>query len=106
MTFNNGKEMLDYINRGFDLYNPEKELYVFDYNTAGSICYYHVDNDTANKLRKEAKENDLYWEDFLSIVGQIADDPSYECYEDGDYSNLDWCNDNYDGEWEVVYGMA
>lgn len=98
MTFNNGEEMLRYIQRGYDLYNTEKEIYVFEYNAYGSICYYHIDNETAEELKKE----DDYWGAYLGVGGYIIDDPSYEFFEDGDESNLDWCNDNYTGEWEDV----
>lgn len=98
MTFSSGKEMLEVIKSGTDLYNPEKELYVFCYNIVGSIVVYRVTNEDAEKLKKE----DEYWGAYLGIGGSIYDDPDYEDYEDDDYNNLDWCNDNYDGEWEDV----
>ena len=57
-----------------------------------------MDNETAEELKKE----DDYWGIYLGVGGYIIDDASYEFFEDGDESNLDWCNDNYTGEWEDV----
>lgn len=105
MTFKNGYEMLDCIKAGYDFYSKEKEIYVFVYNDCGSICYYNIDNDEADKLRKLKEESpggEEYWGAFLGIGGWICDDPSYELFDKDSYSNLDWCKDNYDGEWEVV----
>ena len=50
----------------------------------------------------QATENETYVGGLLGSGGRIVDDPSYGGFEDGDYSNLDWCNDNYDGEWIEV----
>lgn len=97
MTFNSGKEMLDTLNNDVDLYNSETETYVFNYNSLGSICVYHVTNEDAEKLKKE----DEYWGSYLGVGGAIYDDTSCS-REKGDYTNLDWCNDNYKGEWEDV----
>ena len=102
MRFNSGQEMLDVITDQCDLYSKEKEIYVFSYNASGSIAYYNIDNKRMNKLRIEAEENGEYVSGLLGPGGRIVDDPSYGDYEEGDYSNLDWCNDNYDGEWEEV----
>ena len=102
MTFNNGKEMLNVISQDLDLYNKDTEQYVFKYTECGSICVYSIDNDHAEKLKKQKEEDGEYWGAHLGIGGHIYDDPSHEDYREGDYSNLDWCNDNYDGEWEEV----
>ena len=100
MRFESGKEMLDCI-YDTDLYNAEKEIYVFQYNEVGSIACYNISNKEAEKLRELSKENDgEYWGAFLGIGGYIYDDPEYDGFEEGDYSNLDWCNDNFEGEWE------
>ena len=102
MRFKSGKRMLKVLQSDRDLYNKEKEIYVFRYNSAGSIAYYYIDNDEAEELRQRSIEEGVYWGAFLGPGGRIADDPSYENFEDGDYSNIDWCRDNYKGEWEVV----
>lgn len=104
MRFKNGKDMLECLHDSWEFYNPKKEIYVFEYNSAGSICYYNIDNEEANRLRilKEESNNEEYWGAFLGVGGWIVDDPSYEDYQEGDYSNLDWCNDNFDGDWEIV----
>ena len=101
MTFNNGKEILEEIIK-FDLYNKEKGIYVFEYNECGSICYYYIDNEEFSKLKKEAEEKSVNISSLLGVGGWICDDPSHELFLEGDYSNLDWCNDNYKGEWEYV----
>ena len=103
MKFNSGKEMLDYIVDCSDLYSAEKDLYVFGYNNYGSIAVYNIYPNQAMKLRDMSEESGEYWGAFLGAGGSIYDDPRYENFEEGDYSNLDWCNDNYEGEWEEVY---
>lgn len=103
MTFVNGKAMLENILNGADLYNREKEIYVFRYNDAGSIAYYYIDNEEAEELAKLKEESEEeYWGAFLGVGGWIIDDPECESYEEGEETNLDWCNDNYEGNWEVV----
>lgn len=102
MKFKNGKEMLEEIQSGTDLYNPRTEQYAFLYNESGSIAVYTISNEHAAKLEKLAKEQGEYWGAFLGSGGSIYDDPSYEDYEEENYSNLDWCNDNYEGDWEDV----
>ena len=101
MRFKSGKEMLDVLSQ-HDLYNKEKEMYVFSYNGNGSIAYYNLDNAEMNKLRAKTLENETYVGSMLGPGGHIADDPSCEYFNEGDYSNLDWCNDNYNGEWKKV----
>lgn len=101
MTFSNGKEMLDYLDCS-DLYNKETGQYVFLYSDCGSICEYAIPPEEADQLRKLKEEDGEYWGAHLGIGGYIYDDPSHVLYEAGNYSNLDWCNDNYQGEWEEV----
>lgn len=102
MKFESGKDMLDVVTNQCDLYSKEKEIFVFSYNENGSIAYYNIDNKSMNELRIKAEESRESVSALLGVGGCIVDDPSYEGFEDGDYSNLDWCNDNYDGEWEEV----
>ncbi len=92
-------EMLKRIQSGTDLYNPEKKLYVFCYNEEGSICVYHIDNDRAAELAKEAKEAGEYWGALLGPGGAIYDDPESTYYRAEQGSNIDWCRDEYGGEW-------
>ena len=102
MRFKSGEEMLTIIQEGIDLYNKEKEIYVFVYNVEGSICYYNINNKEAEKLKQQSKECCDGWAAFLGFGGWVVDDPSHELFEEGDESNLDWCNENYEGEWEIV----
>ena len=101
MTFKNGQEMLDMLFES-DLYSKEKGIYVFDYNSIHSIAYYEINNEEFTKLKEKADEIGEYISGLLGPGGHICDDPSHERFEKGDYSNLDWCNDNYEGEWEEV----
>lgn len=109
MTFNNGKiifdsgkEMLSEIQACSDLYNSVSEQYVFCYNNVGSIAVYNINNKEAGKLKQTIEELGGGWSEYLGPGGYIYDDPSYENYKEGDYNNLDWCNDNYKGEWEYT----
>jgi len=102
MKFNSGEEMLDVITNQCDLYSKEKEIYVFSYNIYNSIAYYNIRNKEMNELRIKAEMNNECVSGLLGVGGYIVDDPSYGGFRKGDYSNLDWCNDNYNGEWEEV----
>ena len=101
IPFSSGKEMLDAIQAGADLYSPTEELYVFLYNGSGSICVYQgIDLEEAEELEWEARENEEYWGAFLGSQGSgIYDDPSYEYFSPDKMSNLDWCEANYDKFW-------
>ena len=92
IPFDSGEEMLDFIQKGNDLYFPETETYVFAYNESGSICVCSpVDKEAALKLNNQNRdEGGLYWG--ASLNGNIYDDPSYEGFDSNSESNLDWCN--------------
>ena len=101
IPFSSGKEMLDAIQAGADLYSPTEGLYVFLYNGSGSICTYHgIDLEEAKELERKARQNEEYWGAFLGSQGSgIYDDPSYEYFSPDQMSNLDWCESNYDKVW-------
>lgn len=93
MKFATAEQMLKFINDGNDLYSPKAEIYVFGYNEAGSIATYDIDEEEAIKLSNKAKGgNEEYWSAFLGVGGEIWDDPSHECYKEGQVSNLDRCS--------------
>lgn len=98
MTFNSGQEMLETIKNDIDLYNRETEQYVFNHNINGNIAVYHISNEDADKLAKE----DEYWGAYLGVGGYVYEDITDDGYKQGGCTNLDWCNDNYKGEWEDV----
>ena len=102
MRFTSGEEMLDVITSGSDLYSKGKGIYVFCYNINGSIAHYNISDAKMKKLIKEAGETGECISGLLGPGGSIADDPSYGFFQDGDYSNLDWCNDHYEGDWVAV----
>ena len=95
IIFTSAKEMLDTIQNGTDLYNPNLQIYVFVYNIAGSIAYYNIDINEASELARQSEESDEYWGAFLGRGGYIIDDPSSEFYEPGDETNYQW--------WENVF---
>lgn len=98
--FKDGEEMLSVIQQNIDLYNPSTGQYVFNYNNEGSIAVYSLLDNAAEKLKRLSKETGEYWGANLGPGGRIYDDEEQEEYES--YSNLDWCNDNYQGTWENV----
>lgn len=92
MKFETAQQMLDFINDGNDLYSRQAEIYIFSYNDAGSVCTYDIDKDEADRLAKQVNDsNENYWGAFLGVGGKIWDDPSHECYKEGQTSNLDCC---------------
>lgn len=99
--FKSGEAFLLDIQKGNDYYNVDTGEYVFVYNDSGSICTYYLTLDEAIDLEKKSREhNGEYWGAFLGIGGEIIDDPSYEHFEEGDYTNLDYCNETYkEGRW-------
>lgn len=102
-TFENGKEMLELIQSGIDLYHEGSDTYVFVYNDYGSICTYDIGSVKAYELSKQKKADGECWSAHLGWGGCIYDDPSHELYKSGQQSNLDFCNENFDiGYWEVV----
>lgn len=83
MKFNTGKEMLDYIQSGKDLYSPSEQLYIFLYNGYGSIAYYYISNEEAEELR----QTNEYWGASLGPGGWIVDSKEY--YEETPYEHWD-----------------
>ena len=110
--FDSPQEMLNTIQSNVDLYCPEEELYVFNYNDDGAICSYRISIFEAKELQRISKvgfvsvmhmNNEIseeYWSAFLGLRGSIYDDPSDDYY-DPDYctSNLDFCKQYYRCEW-------
>ena len=106
--FKNGKEMYDFLASGKDLYSSKLEIYVFEYNDAGALCYYGL-SDTEVKEIVEKKRPDEYWAAYLGPGGSILDSSEYDddehrYSEDEAKRNLylqpsiDFCNENYSNE--------
>ena len=94
LIFDSGKEMLDEVLCGTDLYNEESGLYVFLYNDNGDIASYNLYPQEVEKLREDQKNTGDSWSAFFGVGGYI--------YENEDAENLYWCEDNFSGEWEMV----
>lgn len=60
MTFSSGQDMYDALDFG-DIYNSEKELYIFLYNDAGAVCVYNVSKYEAKELELMSKKSGEYW---------------------------------------------
>lgn len=73
MKFGSPSQMLKTLRSGVDLYCPEEEIYIFDYNDKGAVCLYTVFRDEAEELSKMAKECDEYWSAFLGPNGEVYD---------------------------------
>lgn len=82
--FSSANDMLEKIKVN-DYYNYITEEYAFIYNDRGSIAVYTVGKDEANRLSKQAKENDEYWGAFLGPGGYIYDEPE----------NSEWCGSHF-----------
>ena len=98
MKFKNGKEMLDFIQAGNDIYNREKELYIFVYNENGALCYYYISNKQADALKDISEELGDSWSALLGAGGKIVEGKK----KDEWFNDTTWCNRIYNGEWEVV----
>ena len=77
MKFESAKDMYDAIMFG-DLYNKELELYVFEYNVHGALCYYYIDEEEAEELREKSAQFGEYWGAFLGRGGYVLDDTDYD----------------------------
>jgi len=97
--FESGREMLETIQDGIDLYSPSHGIYVFLYNAAGSVAYYYINNEEARKLEACARESGEYWAGLLGPGGRICDDPSHELYDPFKCSNIEFCNQSYAYGW-------
>jgi len=77
LKFNNGTEMYNYLLKGSDLYSKSLGIYVFEYNDAHTLCYYHLNPYGVMEILKRKKETGEYWGAYLGIGGSILDDPDY-----------------------------
>lgn len=98
--FDSPRAMLEQIYSG-DIYCPDEELYVFQYNDIGSIACYSVSIGDAIILQENiANSDEEYWGAFLGIGGAIFDDPAYIYYDpDKHMSNEDFCSGYYKYTW-------
>lgn len=98
--FNSGKEMLDYLQAGKDLYNPETDAYVFVYNEDKAIAYYSVSKEDAKKYAKIEADTGEYWDSNLGVGGYIYEDQLSENYDKSKMSSRDFCNEHFnEGVW-------
>lgn len=102
VTFDNAKEMLDFINDGHDLYCEKNCTFVAIYNCYNSIVVYNLDEFQVRECEKYREETGDCWLACLGPGGYIYDDPSYPCFEKDLMSNLDFCEQNYKKLWFVI----
>lgn len=102
VTFDNAKEMLDFINDDHDLYCVETNTYAANYNDYGGIATYFLDEDDVLECEEYRKETGDYWLGRLGPGGDIYDDSSYHEFKGGQMSNLDFCEQNYKKLWFVI----
>ena len=105
MKFNDAYELLFEI-QSSDLYCPELEIYAFEYNDKGAVCWYYIYKNEAIELAKKVKESDEeYWGAFLGIGGQIIENENRNKYFDDptdteieDWVKYEWiyCSDVLD----------
>lgn len=102
VTFENAKEMLDFINDNHDLYCERTSTYVANYNTCGGIVAYFLNEDDVRKCENYREETGDYWLGCLGPRGDIYDDPSYPDFDEDQSSNLDFCEQNHHELWFVI----
>ncbi len=88
-SFENADAMLDVLNHGTALYNLDNGKYVWLYSENGDVAVDNINALTANKIAKEAVEQNEYWEAFLSAGAQI--------YTKEEIKNF--CEENYSDTW-------
>lgn len=98
--FNSGKEMLDFLQAGKDLYNPETGAYVFVYSEDKAIACYCVSKEYAYKYAKTEADTGEYWGSNLGVGGYIYEDQLSENYDKSKMSSRDFCDEHFDeGVW-------
>ena len=102
VTFDNEKEMLDFINDGHDLYCEKDCTFVATYNYYNSIVVYDLDEFQVRECEKYREETGGYWIECLDSGGTIYDDPSYPYFKKGQTTNLDFYEQNYKKLWFVI----
>ena len=102
VTFDNAKEMLDFINDNHDLYCEEDGTFVTNYNIYNSIIVYDLDGFQVRECKKYREETGGYWLECLDDDGLIYDDQSYPDFEKDQMTNLDFCEQNYKKIWFVI----
>ena len=99
-TFDSGMEMLDFLQAGKDLYNPETDAYVFVYNEDKAIAYYSVSKEDAKKYAKIEADTGEYWGSNLGVGGYIYENQLSENYDKSKVSSRDFCNEHFnEGVW-------
>ena len=58
MIYNSADEIYDTIRSGKDLYDTDRGIYLFEYNEAGAIAYYYLDEDELKQLAEEVGPDD------------------------------------------------
>lgn len=98
--FNSGKEMLDFLQAGKDLYNPETGAYVFVYNEDKAIAYYSISKEDAKKYAKIEANTGEYWGSNLGVGGYIYEDQLSENYNISKMSSRNFCDEHFgEGVW-------
>ena len=103
VTFDNAKEMLNFINDGHDLYYEEDGTFVTNFNYYNSIVVYDLDGFQVRECEKYREETGGYWLECLGPDGDIYDDPSYPYFDKDLTTNLDFCEQNYKKLWLVIF---
>lgn len=98
--FDSGKEMLDFLQAGKDLYNPETDAYVFVYNEDKAIAYYSVSKEDAKKYAKIEADTGEYWGSNLGVGGYIYENQLSKNYDKSKMCSRDFCNEHFnEGVW-------
>lgn len=92
--------MLDFLQAGKDLYNPETGAYVFVYNEDKAIAYYSISKEDAKKYAKIEADTGEYWGSNLGVGGYIYEDQLSENYNISKMSSRNFCDEHFgEGVW-------
>lgn len=107
IKFKNASQMLAAIEQ-YDLWSPSSDKYVCEYNEAGAIAVFPVDERDAAYLIKKARESgETCWAALLGPNGKIWDDPNDKNNPPNPgCSNIDFCERYFGETWILVENTA
>lgn len=101
VTFENAKEMLNIVNKNYDLFCEKTGEYISNYNYFGGILFYRLDENQVRECEEFRAKTGGYWSELLD-GGAVYDDPTSPDFEETQISNLDFCEQNYQKIWYVI----
>ena len=102
MQFKTAQEMYDILFKGQDLYNPTRQIYIWQYSDSNGTdsesiaARYHLSPTEAEKYSQKSKENDgKYWGAYFEPGNPIYDNPMELLEELYEYPDWIIADENY-----------